>query len=536
MHARAADWFAAAEQPVPALVHARRAGDAERVTELLHRHATALVADGEHAVVREALQQLGDLRLGDDCRLALVAALVATEGGAIAAADGHLAQAESRWPPDPSADLLALRALVRSRRAIVAGDLDGPPGWSDGAGGLADAADLGLGPMALLHHAIGLLAEGRREHARELGETAIGQARRQHRLYLVALGLTLLAAVAAADGDFRLMTLRAAAADAELADATWRATIGATWASTMRAYGALLRAEPGACLELATAPGDGTEDGTAPRLTEQLVVVRGAVRGAALFDLGRTGEGLGELHEARTAAAAGRVGAVEVPAMVALLEHRAAALAGRSDVARSVLTWAEDHLGAVGDVLLLRARQQAALGRGGAATKSLAPLLDGVAPAVLPWALVEGRVLECQLALRAERRRQARRALDRALALSDSMDVLRPLATGPPEVLDMLTRHLGSFGEREPTAQRVLAARAALGADAWAVALTERERDVLSMLATQRSFGEIADDLAVSQSTVKTHTRALYGKLGVGSRRDAVTAARRHGILRGDPS
>jgi LuxR family maltose regulon positive regulatory protein len=76
----------------------------------------------------------------------------------------------------------------------------------------------------------------------------------------------------------------------------------------------------------------------------------------------------------------------------------------------------------------------------------------------------------------------------------------------------------------------------ALGADAWAVALTERERDVLSMLATQRSFGEIADDLAVSQSTVKTHTRALYGKLGVGSRRDAVTAARRHGILRGDPS
>jgi LuxR family maltose regulon positive regulatory protein len=47
------------------------------------------------------------------------------------------------------------------------------------------------------------------------------------------------------------------------------------------------------------------------------------------------------------------------------------------------------------------------------------------------------------------------------------MDVLRPLAIGPVEVIDLLTRHLGSFGERGSTALRVLAARNALGADAF---------------------------------------------------------------------
>jgi LuxR family transcriptional regulator, maltose regulon positive regulatory protein len=525
LHARAADWFAAADQPVPALAHARQSGDPERVARLVRVHAIGLVADGEHEVVRGALRELGDARVGGDCRLALVAATVATESGALAVADDHLAQAESGWPPDPPAELVALRALVRSRRAVVAGEPAGP-----GAG--ADADGLGAGPMAMLHHAIGLLGEGRRDRAREVAETALGEARREHHGYVVALGLTLLAVVAAADGDYRLMTARAAAADAELPDSAWRTTIGATWSSTMRAYGALLRCEPSVCLVQAAA--DTTVGGSVPPLTAQLVVLRGVLRGAALVDLGRSGEGLDELRGARSVAG-GRTGGAEVCATAAVLEHRAAAQLGRIDVARRVLAWAEDELGPVGEVPLLRARHLAALGRDAAATKMLGPVLDGSAPVVLPWTLVEGRVLECRLAMRAGRRPQARSELDRALALAETMDVLRPLATGPPEVLDLLTRHLGSFGDREPTALRVLAARNALGADARPVALTERERAVLGMLPTQRSFDEIAFDLTVSHSTVKTHVRALYGKLGVNSRRDAVAVARRHGLLRADP-
>ncbi|HEY0815507.1 MAG TPA: LuxR C-terminal-related transcriptional regulator [Pseudonocardia sp.] len=56
--------------------------------------------------------------------------------------------------------------------------------------------------------------------------------------------------------------------------------------------------------------------------------------------------------------------------------------------------------------------------------------------------------------------------------------------------------------------------------------LTERERTVLRYLASTLSNPEIAAELYVSLSTVKTHQRALYRKLGVGGRREAVRRAR----------
>ena len=45
---------------------------------------------------------------------------------------------------------------------------------------------------------------------------------------------------------------------------------------------------------------------------------------------------------------------------------------------------------------------------------------------------------------------------------------------------------------------------------------------VLGFLPTMLKSGEIASDLFVSVNTVKSHLRAIYRKLGVGNRRDAV--------------
>jgi LuxR family maltose regulon positive regulatory protein len=42
---------------------------------------------------------------------------------------------------------------------------------------------------------------------------------------------------------------------------------------------------------------------------------------------------------------------------------------------------------------------------------------------------------------------------------------------------------------------------------------------------------EIAGDLLLSANTVKTHLRSIYRKLGVGTRREAVAAAERLGLI-----
>jgi LuxR family maltose regulon positive regulatory protein len=55
--------------------------------------------------------------------------------------------------------------------------------------------------------------------------------------------------------------------------------------------------------------------------------------------------------------------------------------------------------------------------------------------------------------------------------------------------------------------------------------LSERELDVLRLLATDLDGPDIARRLFVSVNTMRTHTRNIYAKLGVNSRRAAVSRA-----------
>ena len=61
--------------------------------------------------------------------------------------------------------------------------------------------------------------------------------------------------------------------------------------------------------------------------------------------------------------------------------------------------------------------------------------------------------------------------------------------------------------------------------------LTEQEVRVLALLATDRTYREIADELVISVNTVRTHVRNIYKKLSVGRRNHAIRAARRLGLL-----
>lgn len=65
-----------------------------------------------------------------------------------------------------------------------------------------------------------------------------------------------------------------------------------------------------------------------------------------------------------------------------------------------------------------------------------------------------------------------------------------------------------------------------------ALGLSERERAVLELMANGRTNPEIGDALHLSRHTVKEHSSALYRKLGVRNRTEAVQRAQRLGLLR----
>jgi LuxR family transcriptional regulator, maltose regulon positive regulatory protein len=73
--------------------------------------------------------------------------------------------------------------------------------------------------------------------------------------------------------------------------------------------------------------------------------------------------------------------------------------------------------------------------------------------------------------------------------------------------------------------------RAASGPQQDSGALTAREIDVLRRLKGSQSLGEIAAELYLSPNTVKTHTMAVYRKLGARSRSEAVRIGRERMLI-----
>jgi two-component system nitrate/nitrite response regulator NarL len=64
-----------------------------------------------------------------------------------------------------------------------------------------------------------------------------------------------------------------------------------------------------------------------------------------------------------------------------------------------------------------------------------------------------------------------------------------------------------------------------------APALTPREQEILHLIAAGKSLPQIADELFLGLTTVKTHVQHLYEKLGVSDRAAAVATAMRRGLI-----
>jgi two-component system response regulator DesR len=62
--------------------------------------------------------------------------------------------------------------------------------------------------------------------------------------------------------------------------------------------------------------------------------------------------------------------------------------------------------------------------------------------------------------------------------------------------------------------------------------LTDREREILGLIAEGATNREIAEAIFLSPHTIKEHTSTLYRKLGARNRADAVQRAQRLGLQR----
>jgi LuxR family maltose regulon positive regulatory protein len=131
------------------------------------------------------------------------------------------------------------------------------------------------------------------------------------------------------------------------------------------------------------------------------------------------------------------------------------------------------------------------------------------------------------------RRDAAQTALTRALEMAEPEGYIRTFVDEGSPLRDLLTtldgpsayvgELLDAFGERRP----VPASPAANPAPHPVLVepLTDREVDVLALIARGLTNQEIADQLVISVNTVKTHAKHIYDKLDVRNRAEATTRA-----------
>jgi LuxR family maltose regulon positive regulatory protein len=525
LHARGARWWMAQGDPLAATTHALKAADDGLLVELVHRYAAVLLVTGKHPELRRALARLGERVVASDPWLTLCSALIRIEDGDAAGAwaEADIRRAGELFPAEPDPRLAVLRSVAELFAAASAADLAAVPHPLDEGQRRFDAPEwsalalVSMGGRALLADASPAAAAAALEAALEL-------ARRHGFRYLEMQCSALLAGVAGIAGDYRTMT---AAATGTVASATTHGWDRSPWSASARwmlAYSALMRAEP---VEACRYASEGQRRG-GTALRPRLVFALRAVRGAALFDAGRRHVGLQRMQQARADLGAVPLSA-EQAASLAVLEHHAAVVLGRPGDARAVVDWLSDRVGMAGEVLLMRAWAELSAGRGQAARANVEPILAGTVPSVLPHTRVEALLVEASVHVTGGQVRIARDTLRAALSSGASLDVVRPFALAEAEARELLGSHIAHSTSTEPFTVRALAATrrharrpARLGA---------AERRVIALLSSPLSVEQIAGELAIPIAEAQARMRMIYRKLGVSSRRNAVTAASERGLL-----
>ena len=557
LHRRASVWYERNDLPADAIRHALIAKDSARAANLIERVWLAMDLAYRSAAWLQWAQQLSEELIRAHPVLCLGYAWAMLNGGELEASELWLRAAE-RWI-DPAPDVAAQMVVVdeaqyrslpaaiasaRAYRALALGDIPGTIAHARRALALVAEDDAirrsqATGLLGLAEYAAGDLA------AAERSLLAFQATARQGGDIANALGITfILANLWLVQGRLReaVGAYREALHHAERQTAL---PIGS--ADLYRGLGEL-RCEQGdlegAAQYLKTAQQVG-EQAALTGLPHRLGVARARLLAAE----GDLSGALDLLEEAERQYVRSPLPDQSIAAIKARVWVR-------QDQLSAAIAWArEQNLSPDDDLNYLREFEHLTLsrvliaryrnGRDEGALRDARRLLDRLQQAAEAGGRA-GSVIEILLLQALARHAQgdtpaAITSLERALTLAEPEGYVR-LFVDEGEPMRLLIFDVGLRIEKQKRdesrkligyVEQLLAAFAPAAAQQSSIVepLSERELDVLKLLGTELSGPEIADRLSVSLNTVRTHTKNIYSKLGVNSRRAAVRRAEEAGLL-----
>jgi LuxR family transcriptional regulator, maltose regulon positive regulatory protein len=571
LHQAAAQWYSDHGFPAEAIRHAQAAQDWKPAARVLADHWPCLHLTGQAGTIHTLLSGFpAEVRVAD-AELAVLSAADELAHGSLEAAERCLSLAARGSAPAAADRLVPAQVRLSVVRLLLARQRGNPAAVAEEARRLQSlaedsaAAQPGHGEelraLALINLGISEYWAARFDEAEPHLLAGIAVAQRIGRPFLEMSGQAYQAAIevrwssaAAAERGMQAIALaeRHGWADESAVGIAYAilATIQIWQGRFEEAKGWIQRAERTVRAEVEPAAALGI----------------GYVRGLLELALGRDRETVTAMRAARRLAEDLAVPHLFVPRMRALLLHALISL-GELQRAEKALAEFGERERESGEVRIAVARLRLVQDDPRASIAMLSPVLDGSTAAARPTWLAHALVLKAiaQDALGAPVAAQI--ALERALDLASSDHVLLVFLLHPApallerharrgtahgaliaEILGLIAEILGlvaaksgpdcegSALPRRARADLPAVSRPLAGPSPWPVEpLSQSEMRVLRYLPTNLSAVEIAGELSLSVSTVRTHIRHLFAKLGAHRRTEAVAQARAVGLLAPSP-
>ncbi len=563
---RAARWQAAVGQHADALRNAAQAGDWDFGARLLAKAGPELLLPGPAALLEPVLATFPASRYASDAPVAAALAAAGLRTGDVSATQVHLDNASAAVSRTPAGQrvlvstwLQALRLMHATVRGKAGADLIEQGTVMATRAASTVCGDAERQALGLLWSAIGMAALScmRLADARDAMTQAYRHLGSGGHCEFAARAVGWRAVAEAMYGDLltadELVTEVAKRADD--ADDGAADPLPARLADLARAYVHLAKDETASArrmLDLSEADGtardcenlvasalatvararlalcDG-DQGAARRLVTRL-------RYQGMNPAGRLRRGADSLRAWGRTPAANCEETATIDDALAPLDADIALGEGNVAGARLALSRA-DHEVASGraDLMLGAAKVLLAEGDSQAALKQAETCLTGGAAQITLRDQVSALVTAAVANRRLGQSEQAADQLGFALALAEPHGLYRPFLDGGSAARSALTVLIRPANQGAAVAARILQrfdTRSARPADAPAVVpLTCSELAVLRFLPSHMTNQEIAESLFLSINTVKTHLRSVYRKLGVTTRRQAISSAGRLGLL-----